>query len=411
MHHSITLPPAQERRSSLLDTPMTEQLTNSFDRSRALRTSLAGILLALCSAACTEQNLDAAPLAASTASPLANKGLPADPQQARIDLGRKLFFDGKISRPEGVSCGMCHNPQEGWGDGRPQGKGVQDHTLAGDVDGDGKDDHNSFQAVKGNYFKTVLTPRNTPTIYNAELFPNQFWDGRAGELEHQAVFPVEAGFEMNAVWDDLVLPYLNADAEYADLFLAAFGDPLATKVRAGEAIGAYERTIVVSDTPYDAFLAGNPNALTQTQKHGHNLFFGKAGCFQCHPGPSLTDFQFHNTGVPTAGNLVLSGELDFGFGKRMDLTQDPPVQIDDPADYMKFKTPQLRMVGVTRPFMHNGAFATLEEVVDFYNNGGGPDLSGTGSKNPLIVPLGLTATERADLVEFLRKGLMGTEIR
>ena len=334
-----------------------------------------------------------------------------DPQVALIDLGRKLFFDGKMSRPQDVSCGMCHNPQEGWSDGRPQGKGVQDHTLAGDFDGDGKDDHNDFLAVAGNRFKTVLTPRNTPTVYNAHLFPNQFWDGRAGDLAHQAQFPVEAGFEMNTRWDDIVLPYLNADAEYQAMFTMAYGDATATKQRAIDAIGAYEETISVFDSPYDDFLAGNPNALSIKEKRGHDLFFGKAGCAVCHPAPLLTDLGFHNTGVPTAGTLVLNDELDFGFGKRTDLTVDPPVQVDEPADYMKFKTAQLRMVGVTGPYMHNGAFETLEEVVDFYNDGGGPDLSGTGTKNPVLVPLGLTDTEKADLVSFLETGLLGTEIK
>ena len=339
------------------------------------------------------------------------KGTALDPLQAKIDLGRRLFFDGKISRPEGVSCGMCHNPSRGWGDGRPQGKGVQDHTLAGDFDGDGKDDHNSFQAIAGNRFKTVLTPRNTPTIYNANLYPNQFWDGRAGDLNHQAGFPVEADFEMNTRWDDLVLPYLNSDADYQALFLAAFGDPVATRERSGEAIGTYEATITVADTPYDAFLSGQLGAFPPPVKRGHDLFFGKAGCGECHPGPSLTDFDFHNTGVPTAGVFALQGELDFGFGKRTDLTQDPVVEIDDPADYMKFKTPQLRMVSVTGPYMHNGRFETLEQVVEFYDQGGGDDLSGSGTKDPRIVPLGLTDVEKTELLRFLREGLLGTEIR
>ena len=151
--------------------------------------------------------------------------------------------------------------------------------------------------------------------------------------------------------------------------------------------------------------------MTQEQIDGKDLFFGKAGCFNCHPTPMLTDFSQHNTGVPNAGQLALAGEIDFGFGKRTDLTQDPPVDHDDPQDYCKFKTPQLRMLAVTAPYMHNGAFDTLEQVVDFYDQGGGADLSGTSTKSGLLVPLNLTDTEKAQLVDFLRNGLMGTEIR
>jgi cytochrome c peroxidase len=334
-----------------------------------------------------------------------------DPVQAQIDLGRKLFFDENLSKPAGVSCGMCHNPMRGWGDGRPQGKGVQDHTLAGDVTGDGIPDHEGSLAVPGNRFKTILTPRNTPTIYNAHLFPSLFWDGRAADLIHQAVFPLEEGFEMNSSWENLALPLMNSDPEYQALLIAAYGDGTATKERAGQAMGLYEQTISVFDAPYDDFLAGGTNELKGPALAGHDLFFGKAGCAQCHPAPLLTDFQFHNTGVPSAGKFAVEGQIDLGAGKKTDLTQVPPVAIDNPAEYGKFKTPQLRMVGVTGPYMHNGVFDSLEEVVDFYDQGGGPDLSGQGTKSPLLQPLGLTAQEKAQLVAFLRNGLLGTEIR
>lgn len=335
----------------------------------------------------------------------------ADPQAAQIELGRKFFFDERTSVPQGVSCGMCHNPSKGWGDDRPQGKGVQDHTLAGDVDGDGVPDHEGTLAVAGNYFKTILTPRNTPTIYNSHVFPNLFWDGRAGDLVHQAQFPVEAPFEMNTSWSGHVLPMIQSDAEYAQLLTDAYGDPTPTVERLIDAIGAFEGTISVFDTPYDAFEAGQTQALTTQEKRGRQVFFGKAGCFQCHPAPALTNFEFINTGVPTAGQLALTGDVDFGRGKFTDLTQDPAVEVDNPADYAKFKVPHLRMVGVTGPYMHNGAFRTLEEVVDFYDQGGGPDLSGTGTKDPRIVPLGLSPGEKEALVAFLRSGLTGDEIK
>ena len=168
---------------------------------------------------------------------------------------------------------------------------------------------------------------------------------------------------------------------------------------------------MVNDTPYDKWVAGDTSALTAQQQHGMQLFFGTAGCAQCHPAPSLTTMEFINTGVPNAGQLLLHGLIDFGFGKRNDLTQTPPVQHDDPQDYCKFKVPQLRMVAVTQPYMHNGVLTTLEDVVEFYDQGGDADLSGTGTKSPLMVPLGLSTQDKADLVDFLRNGLTGTEIK
>lgn len=347
----------------------------------------------------------------STATPTTLTSPPAvDLQQAKIDLGRRLMFDERLSRPQGMACGTCHDPLIGWGDGRPQGKGVQDHSLSGDTDGDGRPDHDSHLAVAGNRFKTILTGRNTPTIYNSHIFPNLFWDGRAGNLEHQAAFPVEGFNEMNSNWQTHVIPLLEADPDYPGMFNAAYGSPVVTDVLAAAAIGAYEATISVFDTPYDAYLAGDLTALSPQAESGLNLFRGKAGCVNCHAEPMLTNFGFSNVGVPSAGTFALEGTLDFGFGKRTDLTQTPFVQHDDPSDYMKFKVPQLRMVALTGPYMHNGGLDTLEDVVDFFNDGGGPDLSGNATKDATLVPLGLTAQEKSDLVRFLSEGLTGNPI-
>ena len=349
--------------------------------------------------------------ALSTPSSSLVPGAPgADPQQAKVDLGMRLMFDERLSRPRGIACGTCHDPLIGWGDGRPQGKGIQDHSLAGDTDGDGRPDHDSNLAVKGTFYKTILTGRNTPTVYNAHLFPNLFWDGRAGALGHQALFPVEGFNEMNSSWSQHVVPILEADSDYPAMFQAAYGSPQITSVLAADAIGVYEATISVFDTPYDKLLAGDMGALSPAAAAGLALFRGKAGCASCHSEPMLSNFGFANTGVPSAGVNALQGTLDFGFGKRTDLTQTPPVAHDDPADYMKFKVPQLRMVALTGPYMHNGAFDSLEEVIDFYDAGGGTDLSGTGTKDPALVPLGLTAQEKSDLATFLREGLTGNPI-
>ena len=139
-------------------------------------------------------------------------GPPApDPQQAKLQLGLRLMFDEDLSRPAGISCGTCHDPLLGWTDGRPQGKGIQDNTL--DTAG-----HDGALAVAGARWKTLLMSRNTPTVYNSFLFPNLFWDGRAGDLAHQANFPIEGSVEMNSDWTTHVIPLLEADAEYQSLF-------------------------------------------------------------------------------------------------------------------------------------------------------------------------------------------------
>jgi len=345
-----------------------------------------------------------------------NTTTTADHQQATIDLGFRLMFDEGLSRPAGVSCGMCHDPQRGWGDDRPQGKGVQDHTLDTAT---GSIPHDGNLAVDGNRFKTILTGRNTPTVYNAHLFPNIFWDGRAGDLAHQANFPVGGFNEMNSDWTDHVIPYLEADATYPAMFEAAFGSTTITQLRAVTAIGAYEETISVFDTPYDKYIAGDTAALTAGQVAGMDLFFGNAGatdagCAGCHPAPLLTDLSYHNIGVPDAGTFALTGGTDIGRGAGDDWTPAPDAPMTatpNPNDDYKFKTPQLRMVAETGPYFHNGAFLTIEEAVTFLATGGGTDLSTNGTKDPAIIDVGLSAQELADLIDFVKNGLLGQEIQ
>lgn len=348
---------------------------------------------------------------ASCSSSSGTNTTAADQQQALVELGFKLMFDEDLSRPAGVSCGMCHDPQRGWGDDRPQGKGVQDHTIDTMT---GSIPHDGNLAVDGNRFKTILTGRNTPTVYNAHLFPSMFWDGRAGDLVHQANFPVGGFNEMNADWDTHVIPVLEADADYPAMFTAAFGDSAITQQRTVTAIGAYEETISVFDTPYDKYVAGDASAMTAGQIAGMDLFFGAAGCAECHPAPMLTDLSFHNLGVPEAGTFALNGDTDLGRGAGDDWTPQPSAPATsnpDPDQDYKFKTPQLRMVKVTGPYFHNGAFTDLREAIEFQVTGGGPDLSTNGTKAPEIVDLGLTPGQIDDLVDFVQNGLMGTEIR
>ena len=335
----------------------------------------------------------------------------ADQQQALIELGFKLMFDEELSRPAGVSCGMCHDPQRGWGDDRPQGKGVQDHskdTFTGTIP------HDTHLAVEGNRFKTILTGRNTPTIYNSHIFPQQFWDGRAGDLVHQANFPFGGADEMNSDWDAHIIPLLEADTDYVDMFSSAFGDGAVTQQRTVEAIAAFEETISVFDTPYDKFLAGDTAALTSDQQAGMDLFFGKANCAACHPAPLLTDLSFHNLGVPDAGQIALTGGTDLGRGAGQDwlpAPAGPTTATPNPDDDYKFKTPQLRMVKITGPYFHNGSFRDLRAAIAFIATGGGTDLSTNGTKAPEIVDVGLTPTELDQLVDFVENGLMGTEIQ
>jgi cytochrome c peroxidase len=337
--------------------------------------------------------------------------ISADQQQAMIHLGFRLMFDEEFSRPNGFSCGTCHDPQLGWGDHRPQGKGVQDHTLDTAT---GSIPHDGTLAVAGPRFKTILTGRNTPTIYNSHVFPNSFWDGRAGDLAHQANFPVGGFNEMNSDWSLDVIPIVEANTEYMELYLAAFNNSSVSQLNLVNSIGAYEETISVFDTPYDKYIAGDATAMTAAEIAGMDLFFGKAACSLCHTAPMLTDLGYHNIGVPDYGQIPLTGGTDLGRGAGDDWTAAPAgasTSTPNPADDYKFKTPQLRMAKVTGPYFHNGFAATIEDAVEFMATGGGTDLSGSGTKAPEIVDRGLTLQELADLTTFVRDALMGTEIK
>ncbi|MEO0649476.1 MAG: cytochrome c peroxidase, partial [Planctomycetota bacterium] len=235
----------------------------------------------------------------------------------------------------------------------------------------------------------------------------------AGSPEENEV-AVAAYDRIDRVWPILAKRVRTIPA-YGARLVDAFDDldhpSDATIVHVAEALAAFIDAEWRSyDSRYDLWLAGEAR-LSSAEHRGRRLFFGKAGCATCHPGPLLTDFDFHNTGLPTAGEFALSNQVDLGRGNFKDLTQDPPVVVDDPTKYATFRTPQLRMLAVTGPYMHNGAFESLEDVVEFYDQGGGPDLSGTGTKSASIQPLGLTESEKSALVAFLETGLMGTEIR
>jgi cytochrome c peroxidase len=274
------------------------------------------------------------------------------PNQARIKLGEFLFFDPRLSRKGSMSCASCHNPALGWSDGLKTAVGFDMHTL----------------------------PRATPTIINASFNPIQMWDGRKGTLEEQALGPIQAEGEMNLPLPEL-LSRLKAIPGYAAFFEEAYPGMGITEVTVARAIASYERTVLSTESPFDRWRKGDEKAVNDSVKRGFELFTGKANCAICHMGYNFTDNGFHNIGLND------TGAEDVGrFAQR-------------PLKSMRgaFKTPTLRDISLTAPYMRNGAYTTLIEVVDHYDRGG-------DDKENLdinMVPLGLSGTEKADLVAFM----------
>ncbi len=257
----------------------------------------------------------------------------------KVELGKKLFFDTRLSRDQTVSCATCHIPESAFTDERPVGVGIAGR--------------------KGR--------RRVPRIVNRGYGKSFFWDGRAATLEEQVLKPIQDPNEM-----DLTLPEAAART---GLSVEAVQQSLAS----------YVRTILSGDSPYDRYLLGDPAALAPQQRLGLRLFTGKAGCASCHIGPNLTDERFHNTGIGwpnDPGRFAVTG-------------REP--------DRGAFKTPGLREVARTPPYMHDGSIRTLEEVIDFYDKGGKPN----PAFDPEVRELRLTAGEKAALAAFL-KALNGT---
>lgn len=281
---------------------------------------------------------------------------------AKIELGKQLYFDGRLSKNNAISCAFCHNPGTGFADSRQTSIGV-----GGGIGG-----------------------RQSPTVYNTGFNHVQFWDGRARSLEEQAIGPIHNPVEM-AETHEHVVAKLGKIKGYQQEFRAVFGTEVNLQGIA-EAIAAYERTVLSTNSAFDKYVLGDVKAMDEAAARGLGLFKGKARCILCHNGPNFTDNQFHNLGVPQVGPM----KEDLG---RYNVTRAD-------KDKGAFKTPTLRSITETAPYMHDGAFKTLEEVVDFLDQGGGsnPRLS------PLMRPLGLTTEEKADLVMFL-KALTGEPIK
>ncbi len=271
---------------------------------------------------------------------------PNSPEE--IELGRTLYFDTRLSNNGSQSCATCHNPDLGFGDGMALGLGAEKNQLG----------------------------RNTPHLYNLAWNVTFMWDGRKATLEEQALGPIEAGVEMNMPLDKLI-ERLNGIKYYVDQFKAVYDEPI-TKAGIGRAIAAFERTIIVDDTPFDRYMAGDKAAMIPAAVRGMKLFEGKANCIACHDGPNFTDNSFHNIGLKST---------DIG---RYEHQKSPELN-------RAFKTPGLRNVVLTAPYMHDGSEPSLESVIRFYNRGG--DVKKGISKN--IKPLNLTENEIFDLLAFL----------
>lgn len=274
---------------------------------------------------------------------------------AKIELGRQLFFDTRLSASGNISCATCHNPAMGFTDGRPNSIGVNAQTGA----------------------------RSAPSIINlAYATTGIFWDGRAPSLEAQAEGPMANPIEMGNT-HEAVVTTVNGLTGYREQFKHVFGQETATIKEVAKAIAAFERTIISGNSPWDKYLKGDATAMSESATRGWALFQGKANCIPCHAGFNLTDNAFHNIGV--------------GFDRpNVDLGRYEVTKLEE--DKGRFKTPTLREIVYTAPYMHDGSEPTLESVIEYYDRG--------GVKNPQLDEkmkvLKLTPEEKADLLAFLK---------
>ena len=270
---------------------------------------------------------------------------------AKVELGKQLFFDPRLSGQGSISCGTCHNPALGWQDGLAKGVGFKGGQLG----------------------------RRTPTILNSAWAQPLFWDGRAATLEAQAKGPLASEAEMNMP-HDLVVKTVAAVPGYVAEFNQAFpGEPIGID-QVAKAMAAYERTVVSGQAPFDRFVDGDNHALSDSAKRGFVVFNGKAGCVGCHSGWRFTDDGFHDIGL---------SDDDAGRGKLM-----PKVAVLQHA----FKTPTLRNIAERAPYMHDGSLPTLAAVIDHYDHG----FVARPSLSPQVHALNLSFQERADLEAFMR---------
>ena len=303
----------------------------------------------------------------------------------KVELGRRLFFEKRLSADASVSCGSCHDPALAFTDGRKIAEGI-----------DGR---------RGT--------RNTPTLLNAMFNSSMFWDGRADSLEEQARQPLINADEMGNLSHEQVLKRIAAIPEYTEQFQRVFGGPVTIDALA-RAIASYERTLVSANSRFDRFLEGDRSAMNESAQRGFSLFRTKARCTICHnlnqSFPFLTDGNYRNTGIAAnfSGFDALSrrataGRLD---GAAMTTLKSQPghselgrfLSTGSALDIGAFRTPSLRNVELTAPYFHDGSAATLADVVRYYVRGG----NANSSRDWELQPVDLTEREQQDLIEFLK---------
>jgi len=286
----------------------------------------------------------------------------------KITLGRMLFFDRRLSRDNTLSCAMCHIPNQGFS--------------------------NNFVTTPTGYQRRKGR-RNAPTLLNVGYLTPLFHDGRAPSLEDQVWGPLLNHREMANASPTVVMAKINLIPQYRQAFKNAF-KAAPSKTTLAQAIASFERTLIAGDSPFDQWYYGHQEeAINQTAKKGFSLFTGKANCIRCHTinqeTTLLTDQDFHNTGIGTRNHKTNTLDLKKRDLGRVEITGNP-------SDRGRYKTPTLRNIALTKPYMHNGSIHSLEQVIHFYNNGGitNPNLS------PLIQPLFLKPDEINQLTAFLK---------
>ncbi len=312
-------------------------------------------------------------------SPLDN---PTTPE--KVELGKMLFFDGRLSGNGAMPCSACHLPDAGW----------------------------DFPEKISLGYPGTAHWRNSQTIINSAYYGKLFWAGASKSLEGQARSAARGGVAGNGE-DDMMEAKLAFVPEYRKRFKDVFGDPWPNVRNAYMAIAAFERTLVQTDTPFDNYMRGDDDALSDAQKRGLDLFTGKAGCAQCHSGALLSNEKYYNLGVPPYDGWETDAlaQITFRFelyakgiteDKYRSFKDDPGLyfRTKEVADLGKFRVPSLRYTKYTAPYMHNGMLETLQDVVAFYNAGGGTN-EFAATKTDLIKPLGLTDAEQSDLLAFL----------
>jgi cytochrome c peroxidase len=283
--------------------------------------------------------------------------IPADNPMTveKVELGRALFFDKRLSADNTIACANCHMAKLGFTDGMPVSTGIR--------------------GQKGG--------RSAPVSFNRVFSSAQFWDGRADTLEAQSIGPftnpIEHGFSSYAN----MVGKMKKIPGYQKLFMDVFGEEI-TIGNVGKAIASFQRTVLSGNSPADRFdQGGETGAIPETAQRGLTLFRDKARCTKCHSGFNFSDEKFHNLGIGWDDNKVDLGRY---------------MVTNNAEDLGAFKTPTLREISRSAPYMHDGRFKTLEEVVNFYNKGGVKN----PHQDPLVLPLELTDQEKSDLVAFLR---------